>query len=73
METLSPTCLPDDVEALKAMVVENARSLRRRDAELQALNLLVEKLKHQLAVLRRGRFGASSESLGERPVEAPCR
>lgn len=63
METLSPASLPDDVDALKTMVIEKAQILHDRDVELRALTLMVEKLKHQLAVLRRGRFGASSEGL----------
>ena len=63
METLSPASLPDDVDALKALVIEKAQIVHDRDAELHALGLMVEKLKHQLAVLRRGKFGASGEGL----------
>ncbi|PZO00979.1 MAG: IS66 family transposase [Hyphomicrobiales bacterium] len=39
------------------------RSLIALEAEIQAKSLLVEKLKFQLAVLRRARFGRSSEKL----------
>ena len=42
--------LPDDIAALKAMVLTSRAELRNRD-------LLIEKLKHQLAGLRRQRFG----------------
>jgi len=63
METLSLASLPDDVDALKAMVLESTQVLHDRDAELHALSLMVEKLKHQLAVLRRSKFGSSSEGL----------
>jgi transposase len=70
METLIPASLPDDVDALKAIIAKNdeiiaeqAATLQTHEIELHALNLLVEKLKHQLAVLRRGKFGASSEGL----------
>lgn len=63
MNTLSPASLPDDVDALKAMVIEKAQIVNDRDVELHALTLMVEKLKHQLAVLRRGKFGSSSEGL----------
>jgi transposase len=63
METLSPASLPDDVDALKAMVIESTQVLHDRDAELHALSLMVEKLKHQLAVLRRSKFGSSSEGI----------
>ena len=50
--------LPDDVAALKAMVLASRAELRNRD-------LLIEKLKHQLAGLRRQRFGATSETLDQ--------
>jgi hypothetical protein len=63
METLSPASLPDDVDALKAMVIESTQVLHDRDAELHALSLMVEKLKHQLALLRRSKFGSSSEGI----------
>ena len=51
--------------------------LESKDAELHAQNLLIEKLKHQLAVLRRGKFGASSEGLEQlelliETVETEC-
>ena len=48
--------LPDDIAALKAMVLASRAELRNRD-------LLIEKLKHQLAGLRRQRFGVTSEAL----------
>lgn len=67
MDTLSPASLPDDVDTLKAIIasmqVSHSEEIVSRDAELHALTLMVEKLKHQLAVLRRGEFGASSEDL----------
>ena len=49
--------LPDDLAALKAMVVV------ARDAELRNRYLLIEELRHQLAGLRRQRFGATSVAL----------
>ena len=58
MDTLSPRTLPDNVDALKGIVSAQA-------SELHAKSLLIDKLKHQLAVLRRGKFGASSESLDQ--------
>ena len=67
MDTLSPASLPDDVDALKAIIEsmqsEYASEVNSRDVELHALTLMVDKLKYQLAVLRRGKFGASSEGL----------
>ena len=50
--------LPDDTAALKAMVLASQAELRNRD-------LLIEKLKHRLAGLRRQRFGATSEALDQ--------
>ena len=57
--------LPDDVAALKAMVLTSRAELAARDAELRNRDLLIEKLKHQLAGLRRQRFGATSETLDQ--------
>ena len=57
--------LPDDVTALKAMVLASRAELAARDAELRNRDVLIEKLKHQLAGLRRQRFGATSEALDQ--------
>ena len=57
--------LPDDVAALKAMVLTSQAELAARDAELRNRDLLIEKLKHQLAGLRRQRFGVGSEALDQ--------
>ena len=57
--------LPDDIAALKAMVLASRAKLAARDAELRDRDLLIEKLKHQLAGLRRQRFGATSEALDQ--------
>ena len=48
--------LPDDIDALKGAV--GVRELYNRD-------LLIEKLKHQLAGLRRHQFGSRSEGLDQ--------
>jgi len=53
--------LPDDVEALKAMVLEQRLALATRDTEIEQLKLLIAKLK-------RMQFGRSSERL-DREVE----
>ena len=57
--------LPDDIAALKAMVLASRAELAARDAELRNRDLPIEKLKHQLAGLRRQRFGATSEALDQ--------
>lgn len=53
--------LPDDVEALRAIIAAQALQLAKRDS-------LIDKLKAQLAVLKRARFGTSSEKI-ERSIE----
>ena len=50
--------LPDDATELKHMVAALSSELRVRDT-------LIDKLKHQLAGLRRQKFGASSEAIGQ--------
>ena len=64
--------LPDDVVALQAMVRSAQAEIATRKAELTAReadvrnrDLLIEKLHHQLAGLRRQRSGVSSESLDQ--------
>jgi len=57
--------LPDDIAALKAMVLASRAALSAPNAELHGRDVLIEKLKHQLAGLRRHQFGARSESLDQ--------
>src|SRR5499427_2399800 len=77
-----PSALPRDVRSLRRMVIEKEtllaerevqlaerdRVIAVRDAELYAKTLQIENLKAQLAVLRRARFGRSSEKL-DRQIE----
>jgi len=60
--------LPNDVEALKRLVCEQAALLEARDVELQTQAIRIEQLKAQLAKLRRMQFGRSSEKL-DRAIE----
>jgi transposase len=62
--------LPEDPDALRRFAADLQAELARkdieiaaRDAEIHAKTLHIEKLKMQLAVLRRARFGRSSEKL----------
>ena len=57
--------LPDDPSILKMMVLSSRAELSAREAELHNRDLLIEKFKHQLAGLRRHRFGAASEALNQ--------
>lgn len=66
---------PDEIASLKRMLAEKDALLEERervilvrDAELYAKTLQIEHLKAQLAVLRRARFGRSSEKL-DREIE----
>jgi transposase len=72
MIAASPDALPNDVDALCALVLAERAAKRllmeERDglaAERDALNAANEKLHHIIAVLRRARFGRKSERLSE--------
>jgi transposase len=52
----------------EALLIERERMIAVRDAELYAKTLQIEHIKAQLAVLRRARFGRSSEKL-DREIE----
>jgi transposase len=67
--------LPDDVAALKRLLVGKIAELSKKDAELVAARnglvvtqLTIDKLKAQIAKLRREKFGATSEKI-ERAIE----
>lgn len=77
--SLAAATLPSDPDELRAFAAklqseiaalseEKAREIAARDAEIYAKTLHIEKLKAQLAVLRRARFGRSSEKL-DRAIE----
>ena len=60
--------LPDDIEALKAIVLAQFASLQAKNEELRAKSYQIEQLKAQLAKLKRMQFGRSSEKL-DRAIE----
>lgn len=80
MRAATHSALPDDVDALRALVLDLHTRLQGRDDALQAreaqlqagqqellyLRTWIEKLKLELARLRRMQFGRSSEKLGAR-------
>ena len=80
MRAAAHSALPDDVDALRALVIDLHTRLQSRDDALQAreaqlqagaqelvyLRTWIEKLKLELARLRRMQFGRSSEKLSER-------
>jgi transposase len=61
--TPPPAELPDDIEALRRLVTMQAAELAAARAGLAAKALEIEKLKVQIARLRKQRFGRSSEKL----------
>lgn len=73
--SLATVPLPADLHALRRFAADLQAELARKDieiaanaAEIHAKTLHIEKLKAQLAVLRRARFGRSSEKL-DRDIE----
>jgi transposase len=59
---------PAQLSMKEALLAERDRLIAVRDAELYSKTLQIEHLKAQLAVLRRARFGRSSEKL-DRDIE----
>ena len=66
--SLSTASLPSDFTALRAFAVALQTEIAARDAELYAQTVHIEKLKVELMMLRRARFGRSSEKL-DRDIE----
>ena len=62
---VDPTTLPDDASRLKGLAASLSADIQSRDRELKARDILIEKLKHQLAGMRRDRFGARGETLDQ--------
>ena len=54
-----------EIESLRAALAARDARLSDVEAELKSRDLLIEKLKHQLAGMQRHRFGASSEALDQ--------
>lgn len=68
----TPSDLPDTVAELQAMIALRDAGIETRDQklsiygdEIRARDFEIEKLRHQLAGLRRDRFGSKSESLDQ--------
>jgi transposase len=56
--------LPDDVDALKAMLLEARASISQMQQDLAERDLEIEKLKAQIDKYKRMQFGSKSEKLG---------
>ncbi len=57
--------LPGDIAELQAILAVRDEEIAASKAEIRVRDLLIEKLKHQLAGMRRHRFGPSSEALDQ--------
>src|SRR5579859_3792544 len=66
--SLAQAEIPSDPAAFHAFAKALQTEIALRDAELYAKTLLIEKIKAQLAALRRARYGRSSEKL-DRDIE----
>src|SRR5271170_5274660 len=61
--------LPNDVEALRRIVLEHSAKLEAAEALLIFKNLELEKLRFQIAYLKRMKYGRSSEQLDRELVQ----
>jgi len=57
--------LPGDITELQAILAVRDEEIAAGKAEIRVRDLLIEKLKHQLAGMRQHRFGASSEAVDQ--------
>ncbi len=55
--------LPDDIEALKGLVLEHSEKLEAAQALVISQKLELEKLRFEIACLKRAKYGRSSEQL----------
>ena len=65
MIAASPDALPNDLDALRAVLLAERADKRVLIAERDQLSAANDKLHHIIAVLRRARFGRKSERLSE--------
>ncbi len=63
---LLPDHLPEDIDQLRAMVIERDALIKARDTALKTSRLEIEKIKIELMRLKRMKFGPSSEQLDRR-------
>jgi len=61
----TPSNLPSDIDELQAIIALQNEKLSIFAAEIQERDYRIEKLKHELAGLRRNRFGSRSEALDQ--------
>lgn len=61
----APSDLPRDIDELQAIIALQNKKLSIFAAEIQERDYRIEKLKHELAGLRRHRFGSRSEALDQ--------
>ena len=64
--SLATAELPDDPDALRAFAIACQAELKAAELSVQLRTLEIEKLKFQIAKLRRMQFGRSSEKLNRK-------
>jgi transposase len=60
---LSAASLPDDIDSLKRLILKQHAVIEAAHADLLSRDILIERLKIELARLKRARFGRSCEQL----------
>lgn len=68
-----PSPLPDDIDALKAMVLQQQASMEQMTLALASRALEVEQLKLLIAKLQRMQFGRKSEKIDRQIEKLECR
>ena len=61
----APSDLPSDIVELQAIIALQNKKLSIFEAEIKERDYRIEKLRHELAGLRRHRFGSRSEALDQ--------
>ncbi len=69
----APSDLPNDVAALRAFIALQDQKLMIFEAEIKERDYRIEKLRHELAGLRRHRFGSRSEAIDQLERDRPVK
>src|SRR6202166_346772 len=65
--------LPDDIDALKALLAEARASISKMQQDMAERDLEIERLKAQIDKLKRMQFGRKSEKLGRQIEQLEAR
>jgi transposase len=70
LETEKEAQLQERDSAIKKLAIEKDAQLQERDSAIQHLKIEKERLTHEIAILRRHRFGARSEAGSQSPQQS---